>query len=419
MSDFKLYEHQKEIILRDPHRHVIGFGCGAGKTRTALLLSRMKGKILVVAPKTQVLDQTWEKEIKKLGIKINLGVVSKERFKKDWEKLSSDVLILDEGHCFLGVTPQTRQKNYVQYPKTSELYRCVKEYITRQNVKYVYIVSGTPFPQPMAVWGAANLFDLKWDYFKFRQAFYTNVPRIGRGVWLPRKDSAAKDRLAKAAKKFSTFGRLEDFFDVPDQTFKDTEIPLSKTQEEKILDLPLDYPLPLPRILATHQVEQETDSKAEYAVDIAKEFPKLLLFCRYTEQIDRVAAYLRKTFKNKDILVLDGRTKDRKSLLELAEKQGRETIVIAQSQVSAGYELPSFRCTMFLSMSYSYVDYAQALGRTQRANNISKNLYIHVLSGEVDKAVLKCIINKEDFNERLYAEKMDKVRVDKRITKNK
>ena len=54
-------------------------------------------------------------------------------------------------------------------------------------------------------------------------------------------------------------------------------------------------------------------------------------------------------------------------------------------------------------MSYSYVDYAQALGRTLRINNLQKNLYVYLLAGEIDKAVYKAIENKGDFNEAIYA----------------
>lgn len=78
-------------------------------------------------------------------------------------------------------------------------------------------------------------------------------------------------------------------------------------------------------------------------------------------------------------------------------------MVIAQSGISAGYELPSFRCTIFASMDYSIVNYTQALGRTLRINNLQKNLYVYLLAGEIDKAIYKAIENKEDFNEAIYS----------------
>ncbi len=211
--------------------------------------------------------------------------------------------------------------------------------------------------------------------------------------------------------KFGTFGRLEDFFDVPPQVHKTLSVGVTASQKKLVKELPLMYPEPLVRVGKTHQIEQGVlegataadENKAAEIEQLAHEFDKLLVFAKFTAQIDLIEAQMKKRFPRRDVLVLDGRTQDRRALMVRAEDPDRKTIVIAQSQVSTGYELPSFRCTVFASMSYSFVDYEQALGRTQRANNISKNLYVYLLAGDVDKAVLRCVQGKKDFNETLYA----------------
>lgn len=412
-----LYKHQKDLLELDPHKRLIAFGCGAGKTRA--VLSLIEGKTLVIAPKTQVLDKTWERECKKMGIKPKLTVISKEQFKKMWANkgrtfLDTDTLIVDESHFAMGVLPATKQKKGVKLPKTSQIYESLLEFIKEVKPKRLYFASATPLPQPMALYALATLFGEKWDYFKFRSTFYVQVPRLGWDVWLPKKDDASKDRLLKTAKKFGSFGRLEDFFDVPDQVHKEIFVGETPAQTKKMKDLRLFYPDALSLLGKTHQLEQGIfegefvdENKYREIEELADEFPKLLVFARYTAQIDHLAEKLKKTFKYKDILVLDGRTIDRRSLLQQAEDPTKQTIVIAQSQVSTGYELPSFRCTIFASQSYSFVDYEQALGRTQRANHISKNVYVYLLSGKVDKAVLKCVKLKKDFNERLFIEEQD------------
>lgn len=413
----ELYRHQQDMIERNPAKMGLAFGCGMGKTRTALHLAGGKGRVLVAAPKTTVLSRTWERELEATGLEVPLMVTSKERFKKGAPP--ADVLVLDEAHCFLGVTAATRYRNKVEVPRTSQLFEETLRWVQQHRPKAIYLCSATPIPQPMAVWAAARLFGHDWDYFAFRRRFYAFVPNIGRGVWLPKKDRQAEAELRALASKFWTFCRMEDAFDVPDQLNKEVGTGMSVAQVKTLREVPLLFPDPLVRVGKRHQVEQgmfEGDAFEEYktaeVAELAEEFPKVLVFAKYTQQIDRMAEKLKKAFKNKDILVLDGRTKDRQQLLVQAEKQERETIVIAQSQVSSSYELPSFRCTVFASMSYSFVDYEQALGRTQRANRISKNAYVYLLAGDVDRAVYECVKHKKDFSELLYSQQNEQERAE-------
>lgn len=403
------YKHQTDAIAANYGKKGLAFGCGAGKTRTTVHLAKHKGSILISAPKTTVLNRTWEREIQNDSLDLTISVMSKERFKKGAPY--ADVLILDEAHCFLGVLPATRYRNKIEIPRTSQLFEETLKWIETNKPSYIYLCSATPVPTPLAVWAVAKLFGEDWDYFAFRRRFYTFVPNIGRGVWVPRKDKKTEAELMVLAKKFWIFGRLEDFFDVPDQVHKPTSVGLSVAQTKALREVPLMYPDPMVRVGKKHQIEQGLfeeswldEYKTREIIELAEEFPKLLVFAKYTEQIDMIAGKMKKAFPKRDVLILDGRTPDRKTLLERAELARRETIVIAQSQVSSSYELPSFRCTVFASMSYSFVDYEQALGRTQRANNISKNVYIYLLGGDVDKAVLDCVQYKKDFNELLFSQ---------------
>lgn len=403
------YKHQLDLINANPHNRLVAFGCGAGKTRTTLQLCKNKGgTVLVVAPKTQILDRTWEREMEATDIRVPLTTISKERFKKGAPK--AEILVLDEGHVFLGVTAATRYRNKVEIPRASQLFEEVLKWIEINKPKAIYICSATPFPQPMALWAVARIFGLnEWDYFAFRRKFYSYVPNIGRGVWLPKKDDESQELLRVLALKVGTFGKLQDFFDVPDQVHKEITVGLSTEQTKAIRSLALTYPEPIVRIGKRHQVEQGVldgvsliEYKTEEIMPLVQEFDKVLVFARYTKQIEHLEAVLQKKFKGHTVLTLTGATEDRRELLQMAEK-AKKCIVIAQSQISTGYELPSFRCTVFASMSYSFVDFEQALGRTLRANALAKNLYVYLLSDEVDRAVLKAVREKRDFNESLFA----------------
>lgn len=409
-----LYKHQQDIISADPKRTGLWLGTGSGKTLIALSLAR--GKTLIIAPKTQKEDRNWERENERHNLNKDITVVSKETFRRDAHLLPIyQTVIVDEAHTALGVTSGTKWVKRVEYPKTSQLFEALQTYIKRTNPERLYLCTATLLKSAMTVWGAGVILGRDWDFFDFRKTFYTFIHEVGpRGAWLPKTDIETKKRLAKAVKSLGYVGRLEDYFDVPEQTFKTDYIELTQEQKNRIKDMRVEYPDPLIRALKVHQIENGvlagdefnapqhfSNNKIDRLIDYAYEFPRMIVFARYSEQIKDIADALKKT--GKKIFVLTGDTKDRGVLFEEAKKTS-EYVFIAQSTISAGWELKECPVMIFASCDYSFVNLDQALGRIQRADNIKKNLYIYfVVKGGTDEAVYKALSMKQDFNEKLYA----------------
>ena len=387
-----------------------------------------RGKTLVICPKTQWEDMNWEREANKLhdikskqGLHISMpDVISKETFRRDAHKLDSyDTVIVDEAHTCLGVTPMTRQRNKVQIPRTSQLYEALRLYIVTTRPKRVYLCTATIIKSPMTVWGASELLGgFNWNFYEFRSTFYTPIKMGYRQIWIPKSDNETKERLAKAVHKLGYVGRLEDFFDVPDQTYRTIHVPLTKQQKERIADMRTEYPEPIVRLGKVHQIENGVlkgdefsesevinDNKLRALDDLQTEFPKMIVFVKYTEQIKKIYNYFAEKYNQEAYLyTMTGETKDRGELLKHINSQD-SYIFIVQAQISTGWELPNCPVMVFASRTYSYVDYAQAQGRILRANNLKKNLYINlVCKGHTDEAVDKALSNKESFNEQLYVE---------------
>ncbi len=408
-----LYKHQLDIITENPARTGLFMGTGSGKTLTALCLAR--GKTLVICPKTQKEDRNWERENEKNKLNVDLTVISKETFKRDHATLPQFMtVIIDEAHTCLGMTPNTRQRNKIIIPKSSQIFEAVWDYLIRiQYPSRIYLVTATIIKSPMTVFAAAKLLQHNLDFYRFRDMFYVRLPMPGREVWVPKNDSATKDKLAHLVRKLGYIGRLEDYFDVPEQTYKTFHIELTKKQKDRIKDMAIEYPDPIVRCGKIHQIEngiltadefssgeEFENGKIEKILELALEFPRMIIFVKYTKQIGAIAGNL--MAKDYKVLIMKGDTKDRGKVLEEA-KNASECIFIVQAQISAGWELPSYPCMVFASRTYSFVDYDQGLGRIQRADHIKKNLYINlVVKGGVDEAVDKCLKNKQSFNERLY-----------------
>lgn len=417
-----LYQHQKQIITDNKLWTGIFQGTGSGKSRTALELA--EAPILVICPKQQFLDKTWEKNAEKFDIKKEMDTISKETFRRDYLKLKKKykTVIIDECHNMLGVLPITRQRQGIQIPKTSQMFEATYLYIKRTQPKRLYLCSATPVSKPMNMWAIATLMGEKWDFIKFRSAFYFKTLMGRREVWMPKKDEASRTRLADLVKRFGYTGALNDFVDVPEQTHKEVEIELTDEQKEAIEELYQNEADPLVRrgrqrtiengVLYTQEIEeievgQERmikktvvfpSKKIDYILEKATEFPKMLIFANYTGQINEIAKALQK--EGYSVSTLTGKTKDRGMLITNAEKSEAH-IVIAQSGIAEGYELPSFPCVIYASKSWRYVFYEQSLGRVLRINKLKKNLYIHLVVKGADGDCHNTIMDGKDFQEKL------------------
>lgn len=407
-----LYDHQKKII--DENKKYCGLWLGTGSGKTLIALHLAKGKTLIIAPKTQREDKNWEREVQKNNMDVDITVISKETFRKEAKTLPRyDTVIGEEAHTLLGVTPNIRWKNKQPIPKTSQLFEEFDYYVKRTKPERIYLCTATIVKSPMTVWGACKILGLNIDFYKFRNYFYMKLPMPGRDVWVPKKDNETKNKLASIVNKIGYVGRLEDYFDVPAQTFKTIFFDLKPDQKERIKELKTEYPDPIVYIGKRHQVENGILSGDEYSnaetfnnekiekiVDLCIEFPRVIIFAKYRSQIEQIALRMKK--EGKKVFVLTGDTKDRGSVIFEANNTD-DYVFIAQAQISAGWELPKCPVMIFASMTYSYVDYAQGIGRILRANNLKKNLYIHlIVKGGIDEAVYKSLMNKQDFDERIY-----------------
>lgn len=417
-----LYSHQVKIIDEDRLKCGLFLGTGASKTRTALCMA--EGHTLVICPKQQRDDTTWERENDKWGTKVDLTVISKEDIRKMGGSLTRyETVIIDESHSVFGITPDTIQRKGVQYPKTSQIFEATKNFIERTKPKRLYLLSATPVPKPMSMWGIGVLLGQHWDFYSFRQTYYIEVRMGGtRRIWMPKKTDEAKQRLANLVQKFGYTGSLNDFFDVPEQTHKVVEIALSGEQKRAVENMTFQEADPLVRRARLRTIEngvlygkhiEELDGKIDqmtnqttifksykidYILERAQEFPKLLIFANYTAQIEEIARALRK--EGYKVSILNGATKDR-SFIKTVNDSDEPHIIVAQCSISSGYELPSFPCVIYASKSFRFVDYEQSLGRVLRANKLKKNLYIHLIVEGCDKDCHESIMEGKDFMEKL------------------
>lgn len=417
------YEIQKQIIIDDKHTAGVFLGTGVGKTLPCLVLGQ--GRILVVSPKQQKLDRTWQKNNEKFGLNKDVTVMSKEEFRRDWDLIDRfDTLIFDEGHNMLGVMPELHQRDRISIPKTSQIFEASFNYIRKHHPERFYIATATPMSKPMNVWAISKLFGKTWDFFKFRETFYFKTMMGRREVWLPRKDEQTRQRLALAVQKLGYTGSLSDFMDVPEQTHVVVPIELSSEQKQALKQLETDEADPMVRrarmrtiengILYGKKVEKVSEKedamvkdtkyfpngKMAYILDRAEEFDKLFIFAAYTAQVYAIADTL-DGMLDCDVIAVTGDTKNRDRVFDDMERMKKGVVVVA-SQICEGYRVPSAPCMIFASKSSRYVHYQQGVGRILDGQHLKKNLYIHlVVPDGADEACHESIMEGKDFEEKL------------------
>lgn len=430
-----LKQHQKDIIDKDPKWWGLWLGTGSGKSRIALELAQ--GKTLVICPKQQKLDKTWEKNAERFKIYdkgVSLKVISKEELKNKFEDIFYEfrekeytTLIIDEAHYFFtGLGPFTRIKKGEETPVTSLLLEALMIFLKHNKPNRLYMLSATPASKPFHVWTIAGLFNFpRPDYYRFRARYYIENRAGARRLFFPKKDKELQDNLLMALNKMGSTGQLSDWNDVPDQT--ERVVYFEPNTSQKIITKEQSIITPDPNIFRMYQ--RQIDNGILYSTDIqrgagantdiivktarmipsekddyitlkATEFKKFAIFANYTAQINKYEEMLTKL--GYYVVTLTGKTKDRAGVIQDIESRD-EGIIIIQTSISEGYELKSINVMIFASLSNKVRDEIQGRGRLLRLDAIKKNLYLYLVTrGGADESCYKSIKDGKDFVEKMY-----------------
>ncbi len=430
---------QAKILAKDPKRYLISAGTGEGKTMLALMLA--KGRILVVSPKTNKIDQNFARDAKLLGIEPPLHI-SKEDFKKN-EPGPCDTLILDESDFAFGTSPNTYRKNGKEYIKHSQIHNALYNYIQKYQPERIYFLSATPCEKRMQAWSAARLLGvLKKPEFESFTAFRndTHIARQ-RGystLWLEKKDKNSKEKVRKFLRSFGYFGESEDkvepnIINVPVELTEEQKQYIVKTGEKypekkakdeygQIIVDSVDENSAVRNIIqygiecgvyTEYLFDDENHTQKRIVTTIPNNYlPKILeivkkeknpiIFAEYVKQIEMITKYL-KEHTDLNIVSMTGRIKNKdkaQALHDIREVPG--TVMVAQSAMSAGWQTLISTATIFASVK-RWRHYQQGIGRNSRHQNRTeqKNVY-RLYLGPVSRHIWDDIIDmRKDFNDAL------------------
>lgn len=399
----KLYEHQRRAIESLPDRAGIWHEPGLGKSATSIGLckARVRGRVLVVCPKS--LRRNWFREISMWDPDgaARYKVVTKEEFRRDWDSLDApEAVVIDEAHYHASCT--------------SQLHKATLKFMKKHKPRFVWAATATPvLASVMSVWGLSLILGRPLgNYMTFQYRYFKKVLMGFREI--PVQRDGIEAQIAADLRSIGDAVSKDDALDLPDTVHLTEHFQMTPEQRRAVKSLDQDPTTSTPIVYHTKclQIANGTLKKADgtydvihcekmsRVVDLAAEHRRLVIVCRQTAELDVLSKRIPGS------MVYSGSTpvEERDAILERANRG--DGILLLQADMGIGFNLVGVSVMVFYSASWDYIKYEQCLGRIHRIGQRNKCTYIHLITeGTIDEDVHECLQRKESFQIELYKKK--------------
>lgn len=161
-----------------------------------------------------------------------------------------------------------------------------------------------------------------------------------------------------------------------------------------VVDIPQKkYEKPIDDIVTwVHEHRHEQQGKDKWIIE--QEYKKVIIVCRYTEQINALADKLR---EYKDVYILNGQTKDQGDTIKQAQ-EAEECYFIVQAKCGEGWDGWMFDCMIFASMDDAFVANFQMHERQRNVKNLKDIEIVYLIGGRWDQKIYESFLLGQDFN---------------------
>lgn len=374
----KLYPHQREAVEKLRNGNVLWGPVGSGKSLTALayyLEKESDKKLLIITTAKKRDSGDWQREAASLGI-TDLIVDSWQNISK-YEGITNALGLMDEQRLvgsgawvksflkiaksnrwiLLSATPGDSWLDYIPVFLGNNFYKNRTEFLREHVVFAPY----SKYPKVVRYTGEARL-------MKYKNQILVEMPYEMHTTRVPKKILVDHDE--------ALFKRV-----VRDRWHVYQERPLRDAAE---------------LFLVMRKVVNSSPARLEAVRDITSKHPKLIVFYNFDYELEILRSLANFT--------------------TIAEWNGHkhEPIPDTESwvylvQYVAGAE--GWNCTLtdamvFYSLTYSYKLFHQAHGRIDRLNTAFLKLFFYTLvsDSQIDRAILKALEDKKNFNEKSWFE---------------
>lgn len=403
----ELYEFQKRYIQGMPAKYIMAADTGTGKTFMALAHYDAKAylkPLLILAPASKVNTGDWERDLKEYFAgrlvpeyeiysyeKFSRMPTTKEYAKNGKVSVWHDYLKRHSTDDFAVICDEVHKAKNDQ----SGIGKRVFE--VGVTASFFCGLSATPLPNGWI--DAVNYFKIfglikNKTEFKKRyvdEVMYKGYPEI-RGYFRQDELTANWNKIAKPLSKDAALD-LPPVVAVPVSLEAGTEykrIVAERTVDNRFLDNPSALMNALRQSIIEPKVKW-LDNFLDEASD------NVVIFYNYIKEREQILAMLKKSYPKRKVFRIDGE----KHEAPAKDKWGglERTITLAQYQSgSTGIELTYAATTVYFSPTYSYSNYEQSLGRTNRSGQTRHmTLYLLCAPTTLEKDVWSALRNKRDF----------------------
>jgi hypothetical protein len=381
----KLYPHQVDAVERLKNGSILRGGVGSGKSRVALAYYQKKVppwcKLYIITTARKRDTEDWEEELKQLGLLTTPVVDSWNNIKKYLE-VSNAFFVFDEQRVIgsgawaksflkitkknlwilLSATPGDTWMDYVPVFVANGFYKNRTTFI-RQHVVYRRFVK-----YPMI------------DY-------YLNEARLER----LKREVLVEMPYQKRAKK-----HCEDFV-----------VDFNTEELKKVKDLRWDvfHEKPLQNasamVFAARKVVNSDPSRVGTVLALLEKHGRLIVFYNFDYELDILRSIVQPGDSSFEVAEWNGHKHE-------PIPDGPKWLYLVQYTAgSEGWNCVETNAMVFYSLNYSYRIMHQSEGRIDRLNTPFENLYYYRLVSRsfIDRAILKSLKKKRNFNEAAFVRK--------------
>lgn len=387
--------HQRNAVARLKSGSILVGGTGSGKSRTSLVYYYSKvcgGKIIdrvepikkeiplyIITTAAKRDKKEWEDELKPFPIS-NVHIDSWNNIKK-YVDVENSFFIFDEQRV---VGSGTWSKSFIKITKKNEW----------------LLLTATPgdtWSDYIPVFIANGFYKNRTEFIRRHVVFsrYTNFPKIEKYLEVDHLEKLKNSiQIRMNVERNTVPHRINVILDYDKDLYKE----ITDKRWDFIENKPIENASRYTQL--QRRVVNSDESRINRLKEIIESHKKIIVFYNFNYERDNILNLLEKI--EISIGELNGHTHSS------IPKSDRWVYLVQYNAGSEGWNCVETNVIVFFSLNYSYRMTHQAAGRIDRRNTPFEDLYYYYFysNSSIDKAILKSLESKKNFNEKKYYEKM-------------
>jgi SWI/SNF-related matrix-associated actin-dependent regulator 1 of chromatin subfamily A len=414
-----LLSHQIEAVqkLVENKKYILADDMGLGKTTSTIVAAIESGakKILIICPAS--LKINWQREIENYTDR-SIYISEGKNFSQEHDFVIINYDIIKNFHNvkkksdsqILGANFDLVVVDEAHYIKNGQAQRTKLINDLVKNVDRLWLLTGTPMTsRPMDYFNLLSLVDSpvakNWMAYAIRYCSGYQFNAGGRKIW----NVTGASNLEELRDRTSglTLRRLkQDVLDLPDKIITPVYLRLKSKQYEEVMgdyynwyeknpDESKSLTVQFTKLTQVRQViaDEKTQQTIELAENIIEQGKKVIIFCNFTNSLDKIVQHFGKT-----AVRLDGSMSkpDRQNSVDRFQTDDKVNVFVGNIKAAGvGITLTAGEAVIMNDLSFLPSDHSQAEDRAYRYGQKNNVLVYYPIFENTIEGIIYDILNKK------------------------